>query len=126
MMEVYPGKRRWFFPDLFWPEGEGLSYMSHEAICVLNCSGDDAILKLTLYYEDKAPVVIHGITCGSERTNHIRMDKLIIENGEHLPRNVGYAAMLESSVPVAAQYTRVDLSQGNLALMTCVGYGEQE
>lgn len=123
-MSKQSGKNNWYFPDLFWPEGEGPSYVSHEAICILNSSKNDATLSITLYYENAEPLHLPEVICKAGRTNHIRMDQIRTAEGNLLPRNVGYAASVESDTPVVAQYTRVDLSQGNLALMTCLGYGE--
>ena len=53
-----------------------------------------------------------------ERTRHIRMDQLVSENGCMVPMDTPYAAVVESEVDVAVQYTRVDTTQPELALMT--------
>lgn len=117
------GKTVWAFADLFWPKVDnGQDYVSHEAICVLNLSDQTAHIDLTFYFEDQEPLHLQTV-CPARRTNHIRLDRLKGENGALLPRGAGYAAVLESDIPLVAHYTRVDTTQPELALMTTVGYG---
>ncbi len=56
------------------------------------------------------------------RTHHIRLDRLISEDGREIPRGVPYAVLVESSVPVVVQYSRLDTAQSELALMTTMAY----
>lgn len=117
------GKNTWLFPDMFWPSvTAGSGSVSHEAICVLNTSKTPATITLTLFYEDKEPVENLQFTCCAMRTLHIRMDELRNADGQPIARGVGYAGMVQSDVPVVVQYTRVDASQPELALMTTMGY----
>ena len=81
-------------------------------------------MKLTLFYENSEPIEDLCFVCKARTTNHIRLDQVKDRNGDPIQKEVGYAGMLESDVPVVAQYTRVDTSQGNLALMTTLGVGE--
>lgn len=118
------GKKTWLLPDLYWPaETNGADYVSHEAVCVLNVAEQAANLRMTLIYEDRDPVEGLCFTCGSMRTLHIRMDQVTTPDGKHLPKGIGYAAMVQSDVPVVVQYTRVDTTQPELALMTTIAYG---
>lgn len=117
------GKKLWYIPDCFYPpvttEGH---YVSHEAICILNTTKTDADISLTLYFEDKDPM--HGFVdkCEACRTKHIRLDKIRTSSGIGIPKGVPYAILLESSIPVIAQYSRLDTTQSNMSLMTCVPY----
>ena len=105
-------------PDCYWPSSKNGAYVSHESICVLNVSRETAYIQLTLYFEDRDPMKGFCVTVGPERTSHIRMDKLVAQDGGTVPQDTPYAALLESSIDVAVQYTRVDTTQSELALMT--------
>lgn len=117
------GKKIWMIPDMYWPEvtSDG-HYVSHESICVLNTSDKDANIEITLYYEDMEPIKGLNTKCGSCRTHHIRMDKMLDKHGKHIPRGVAYAAVINSDVEVVVQYTRVDTTQSENALMTTMAF----
>lgn len=121
-MNVY-GKKVWYIPDGYYPDsmGEG-KYVSHEAICVLNASDNDAVIRITLYFEDAEPMEGFVVECKARRTNHIRMDKLQNRSGEPVPKGVAYAILVESSVDIICQYSRVDTAQENMSFMTTIAY----
>ena len=111
--------KRWYIADMFWPaEGEINTYNSHESICVLNTSKQDAEIKITLYYEDADPVLLEPVCCAAQRTHHIRMDKIKDCDGNHIRREVPYAACVKSDVKLIVQYTRLDTVQPNCSLMS--------
>lgn len=116
------GKTTWLIPDAFWPEKSNGCFPSHEAICVLNTSKTDAQIELTLYFEDKSPMTGFKAKCFGERCNHIRLDKILDEHGRHIPTGVAYAILLESSSNVVVQYSRMDTTQAEMALMTAIAY----
>ena len=96
--------------------------VSHEAICVLNLSGKDANIDITLYFEDREPMNgIHAV-CRHERANHIRLDRVVTEDGRKIPKNTPYAVLVESDRPVVVQASRLDVSQPEYALMTTMAY----
>jgi len=105
-------------PDCYWPSSQNGAYVSHESICVLNITQETAHIQLTLYFEDRAPMKGFYVSVEPERTRHIRMDKLVDEDGSAVPQDTPYAALIECDVDVAVQYTRVDTTQPELALMT--------
>jgi len=107
-----------FLPDCYWPSSKNGEYVSHEAICVLNTTDETAVIDITLYFEDREPVKGFRVPVSPRRTSHIRMDKIVSETGETVPMDTPYAALIESNVEVAVQYTRVDTTQSELALMT--------
>ena len=118
------GKKVWYIPDMYWPEitSEG-HYVSHESICVLNTSEEDCEITIDLYFEDRAPKKGLISRCDAMRTHHIRMDALKDEKGEPaVPRGVPYAAVLSGSIPVVVQYTRVDTTQSENALMSVMAH----
>lgn len=107
-------------PDCYWPSSKNGAYVSHEAICILNTTQDIAHIELTLYFEDRPPMKGFRVPVEPERTRHIRMDQLVSAQGCMVPMDTPYAAVVESDVDVAVQYTRVDTTQPELALMTAV------
>lgn len=117
------GKKTWLVADCYWPEITTPGhYVSHEAICVLNTTGEDATLAITLYFEDREPMTGFTAACGARRTHHVRMDKLVDAEGNHVPMGVPYAALVESSVPVICQYSRIDTTQVNETFGTTMMY----
>ncbi len=121
------GEKLWIIPDMYWPliTSQG-SYVSHESICVLNPSDTDCEITINLYFEDREPIRGLKVLCKAERTHHVRMDGLLDHTGRHLPRGVPYAAVVECSVPVVVQYTRVDTTQSENALMTTMAFPVKE
>lgn len=107
-------------PDCFWPETDNGCYVSHEAVCVLNPYTDSLELRLTLYFEDREKLGSFSVTVPPERTAHIRMDKLALEQGVPIPRGVPYALVLECERDIPVQYTRVDTTQPELTIATTV------
>jgi len=116
------GKTEWFIPDAFYPEKDNGEYVSHEAVCVLNTGDIDADIDITLYFENREPMGGFKAVCGARRTNHIRMDKIVSESGERVPRGVPYAMLVSSNVPVVAQYSRLDTTQAEMSFMGLIAY----
>lgn len=108
---------------MYWPEKTSSPhYKSHESVCVLNLTNIDCEVLITLYYEDREPLVLPVQVCKSQRTNHIRMDMVTDVDGNHIPRGVAYAAVVECSTEAIIQYTRVDTTDPSTALMTTMAY----
>lgn len=117
------GKTTWLIPDMFWPEITSKGhYVSHESICVLNTSDEECNLTITLYFEDCAPIGGLKAACAAKRTHHVRMDRLTDGEGGHIPRGIPYAAVVEASIPVVVQYTRVDTTQSENSIMTTMAF----
>ena len=60
--------------------------------------------------------------CQSERTNHIRLDRIENNDGVKILHEVPYALLIESNVPVVCQHSRMDVSQAEMTLMTTMAY----
>lgn len=120
-MQAY-GKKVWLIPDTYLNSVSKNGNLSHEAICVLNTSDVDAEIRLTLFFEDRE--AWHGFSsvCPAMHTRHIRMDKLRGERGEPIPRDTPYAVLVESNTPIVCQYSRLDTSAAEMALMTTMAY----
>ncbi len=120
-MNAY-GKKVWLIPDTFLNSVSKNESISHEAICVINTSSVDAEIRLTLFFEDREPRTDFRSHCAAMRTHHIRMDKLTNDRGEPIPRDTPYAVLVESNTPIVCQYSRLDTSQVEMALMTTMAY----
>ncbi|MBS4199272.1 hypothetical protein KHA93_06335 [Bacillus sp. FJAT-49732] len=116
------GKQTWIIPDGFLQPKSTGEQISHEAVCVLNLTDGPADIHLTLYFEDREPMDQFFSECGSNRTHHIRLDKIKDREGNEIPRGVPYAIKVESNVPIIVQHSRLDTSQEALALFTTMGY----
>lgn len=125
MAKAY-GKKTWLIPDTFLNSKSRNSSISHEAICVINTSDVDAEIALTLYFEDRDKITDFSSFCGAGRTHHIRMDKLRSKNGDMIPRDTPYAILVESNVEIVVQYSRLDSSEVEMALMTTIAYPVEE
>ena len=116
------GKKTWLIADGFMSDTKNGDYVSHEAVCVLNLSEEAAVINITVYFEDRAPLKGFTAECKSERTNHIRLDKIKNSVGESIHHEVPYALLIESSVPIVCQHSRMDVSQPEMTLMTTIAY----
>lgn len=119
-MNAY-GQKVWLIPDSFI-SSISHNIPSHDAVCVLNTSDNDATINLTLYFEDRDKMDCFVAGCKAGRTHHIRMDKLIGKNGERVPVDTPYAILVESDVEIVVQYSRLDTTQSEMALMTTIAY----
>ena len=116
------GARVWLVPDGFLPEESSGAQESHEAICVLNISEEEAQLFISFYFEDREPITDIRVVVSPQRTFHVRLDLPEHLGGVSIPRGVPYALRVESSVPVTIQHSRMDTSQEALTLMTTMAY----
>lgn len=116
------GAKVWLIPDGFLPaRGEG-RLVGHEAICIVNVEDRAANVELDFYFEDREPILGVPVHVGARRTLHVRTDQPEMLGGVELPRQVPYAVRVRSDVPIAVQYSRMDVSQPNLTLMTSMAY----
>ena len=113
------GTRVWLVPVGFIPEESTGAQESHEAICVLNTSAEQARLSISFYFEDRDPIKDVVVVVPPERTRHLRTDSI---DGVEVPRGVPYAVRVESSVPVTVQCSRMDTTQPALSLMSAMAY----
>jgi hypothetical protein len=93
---------------------------SHETASMLNASGDDAHVEITLYFADRDPAGPYRVTVPARRTLHLRFNEL--SDPEPVPRDTDYATVLRSDVPIVVQHTRLDSRQPNLALLSTMAF----
>lgn len=116
------GKKTWLIPDCFLHSVSLNEQVSHEAICVLNTTDVDAEISLTLFYEDREKITDFVSECKAGRTHHIRLDKIVSKSGNKIIRDVPYAILVESNTEIVVQYSRLDTSAVEMALMTTMAY----
>lgn len=121
-MSRQEGAKTWFIPDGYYPVHSSGIFPSHEAICVLNPGGTDAQIEITLYFEDRDRMEGFKAGCKAGRTHHIRMDRIRDEQGNGVPQGVAYAMMVRSNIDIIVQYSRMDTTQAEMALMTTMAY----
>ena len=117
------GATTWIFPDGYLPtRGSGTDYVGHDCICIVNTSLETAQCTLDFYFEDIEPMLGIPVLISAQRSLHLRLDKPEHLSGYNLPREKPYSARLRSSIPVVAQYSRLDVTQSNMAFLSSLGY----
>jgi len=117
------GVRDWVIAEGYIPpesHGPEPEMTSHEAVCLLNTSDQDAHVEITIYYEKREPVGPYHVTVPARRTRHLRFNDL--REPEIIPRGVGYSSLIRSDVPIVAQHTRLDSRQAANALLSTIAY----
>ena len=101
------GKTTWMIADGYMSDTVKGEFVSHEAVCVLNLSGATAHIDLTLFFEDCEPLTGLHAVCEDRRTNHIRLDRMVNDEGKRIPRNKPYAILVQSDRPIVVQCSRL-------------------
>ncbi|MBP1989717.1 sensory rhodopsin transducer [Paenibacillus eucommiae] len=120
-MSAATGEKLWIIPDGYIPEFSSGSLTSHESICVLNTSSEDASLSITIFFEDRDPLEDITEVVQGRRTKHIRT-ALLDKEGASIPVGVPYAIQVKSNIPIIVQYSRLDATQAENALMSIMAY----
>lgn len=123
-MQKSYGKKTWVFPDGELPPAGDFPLKGHESIIILNMSEEDAIVNISLFFTDKAPIENIKAHVQSKRVRCLRMDNPDDIGGVVLPRQTQYALCLQSSIPVVMQYGRLDTREQPMAFYTNTGYCE--
>jgi hypothetical protein len=117
------GRKRWAIAEGYIPatsHGPEPAMTSHETACLLNTTGEDAHVSITVYFHDREPVGPYRIVVPARRTRHVRFNDL--DDPEPIPRATDFACVLESDVPIVVQHTRLDSRQAENALMTTIAF----
>ena len=115
------GKKVWIFPDAELPP-EGVNLIpGHESVIITNVSNETAQVKFTLIYEDKEPVSFMA-EVGAMRVRCLRTNRECDFGCHTAAFGEQYAIMLESNVPIVAQYGRAEPREVNF--YTTPGYCE--
>lgn len=118
------GKNRWAIPEGYIPEGSHgpePEMTSHETICLLNTTDEEARVEITVYFPDRAPVGPYEKTVPAQRTKHLRFNEF---EDPKLPKGEPFASVVESDTPIVCQHTRLDSRQSENALLSTIAYSE--
>jgi hypothetical protein len=117
------GAKEWVIAEGYIPpesHGPAPEMTSHEAVCLLNCSDQDAHVEIIVYYSAREPVGPYRVTVPARRTRHVRFNDL--SDPETIPRGTDYSSVIRSDVPIVAQHTRLDSRQSANALLSTIAY----
>lgn len=117
------GHTRWTIAEGHIPgasTGPEPAMTSHETACLLNTSAEDAHVEITLYFSDREPLGPYRATVPARRTLHLRFNDL--DDPEPVPRDTDYASVIESSVPIVVQHSRLDSRQAENALLSTIAF----
>jgi hypothetical protein len=117
------GRKRWAIAEGYIPpysHGQEPQLTSHETVCILNPGDAEAEVAITVYYSDREPVGPYRITVPARRTRHIRFNNL--KDPEPIPTDTDFASVIESTVPIVVQHTRLDSRQAQSALLSTIAY----
>ena len=119
------GRRRWAIAEGYipgWSHGPEPEMTSHETACILNATGEDAHVAITVFFEDREPAGPYRVTVKSRRTKHLRFNDLA--DPEPIPKETPYASVIEADVPIVVQHTRLDSRQAENALITTIAFAD--
>jgi hypothetical protein len=117
------GRKRWALAEGYIPQGShgpSPQMTSHETLCLLNTSDQDADVRITVYFSDREPVGPYRVLVPARRTTHLRFNELT--NPAPIPVDTDYASLVESNVPIVVQQTRLDSRQAENALFSTVAF----
>jgi len=117
------GHKRWAIAEGYIPDsshGPQPEMLSHETVCLLNTSDNDAHVQITIFFSDHEPVGPYQVTVPARRTKHVRFNDL--KDPAPVPRATDYASIIESDVPIVAQHTRLDSRQDANALLSTIAF----
>ena len=117
------GHTRWAIAEGYipgWSNGPEPQMASHETCCMLNAGDEPAEITLTVYFADREPAGPYRAVVGPRRTLHLRFNDLA--DPEPIPTDTPFASVIESSVPIVVQHTRLDSRQAENALMTTIAF----
>ena len=121
------GHRRWAIAEGYIPEashGPEPEMTSHETVCLLNTSDQDAQVEITIYFSERDPVGPYRLTVPARRTRHVRFNEL--KEPAPVPRGTDYASVIEADVPIVVQHTRLDSRQSANALLSTIAFAVVE
>lgn len=116
------GRTSWAIAEGYIPpssHGPAPEMTSHEAVCILNTTEQDAHVQIMVYFSDRDPVGPYKVTVQARRTKHVRFNNL---EDPAIPRGTDYASTIESDVPIVVQHTRLDSRQDANALLSTIAY----
>lgn len=126
-MHIPVGQKRWAIAEGYipsWSHGPEPQFTSHETLCVLNTTEQDAHIIITIFYTDREPGGPYRVTAPARRTKHVRLNNLT--DPEPIPPDTDFASLIESDVPIVVQHTRLDSRQAENALLSTIAYASTD
>ena len=117
------GVKEWVIAEGYIPShstGPQPQMTSHETVCILNGSDQDAQVEITIFFSNQEPVGHYRVTVPARRTRHVRFNDLT--DPQPIPRDTDYSSVIRSDVPIVAQHTRLDSRQQANALLSTMAY----
>ena len=117
------GRTRWALAEGYIPSlshGPSPQMISHETLCLLNTSDSEADVRITIYFADREPAGPYRLSVPARRTKHLRINDL--SDPAPIPPDTDYASVVESTIPIVVQQTRLDSRQAENALFSTVAY----
>lgn len=117
------GRRRWVIAEGYIPSkshGPEPQMTSHETMCILNSSDQDATVQVTIFYADREPVGPYIIQVPARRTKHVRFNDL--KDPAPIPVDTDYSSLIDSNVRIVVQHTRLDSRQAENALFSTMAF----
>lgn len=71
---------------------------------MLNCSSYEALIRSTIYFEDREPMEDILVFVPARHTKHIRTSSLV-KDGSPIPVGVPYAIEVQNDIPIIVQYS---------------------
>jgi hypothetical protein len=118
------GHLRWAIAEGWIPSQSSFAdpaLVSHETACILNAGDAAAQVRITIFFEDREPVV-YRVTVPPRRTLHQRFNDL--KDPAPIPRDTAYSSVFESDVPIVVQHTRLDSRRAEVSLLSTIAYAE--
>ena len=119
------GRTRWAIAEGYipgWSNGPEPQMTSHESVCILNASDQEAHVEIMVFFTDREPAGPYRVTVPPRRTKHVRFNNL--EDPEAIPKDTEYASVITSDVPIVVQHTRLDSRQAENALLSTIAYAD--
>jgi hypothetical protein len=116
------GKKIWAIAEGYIPSkstGPDPEFTSHETVCILNTSNQQAQIEIVIYFTDRDPVGPYRFTVDGKRTKHLRFNDF---QDPEIPLDTDYASVISSNIPIVVQHTRLDSRQAENALLSTIAY----
>ncbi len=117
------GRKTWALPGSNIPlnqNGREPEFTTRDTLWMLNTTGDDATVAITIYYADREPVGPYELELKARRVRKVRFNDLI--DPEAIPLETDYGAVVESTVPIVVQQTRMDTRQAENTRTSNLGF----
>jgi hypothetical protein len=119
------GRTHWAIAEGYIPSQSSFlepALASHETACILNAGDRDAQVRITVYFANREPIGPYRVTVAARRTLHLKFNDLT--DPAPIPRDIDYASVFESDLPIIVQHTRLDSRRAEVSLLSTIAYAE--